>query len=160
MKQGSDLSKTTDAIASITKAVIESVKALHDDTESATAVGDDEDNLSIKSFDSNEPAIASRPASPRTKKPLPKKREIADRPHSSGSSYQIFVRGLDCGTHAFQVTSDFRVGKVMEMVEEVLGIPPVTQRLIWDGNRLDSNRALAQVCRLEHLNRCGFALVF
>lgn len=59
VNHGTDASKMADALATITKAAVESIKSLPSRIEPATAQ-DEEDNVSIKSFDSNEPAFAPR----------------------------------------------------------------------------------------------------
>ena len=135
--QASDPTKTADAIASITRAVIKSIKKLPLEEEPGATANDEEDNLSVLSFDSNEPADAPRPL---------KKPKTAVDTVPKGPSMQVFVKDLLGHTDIFEVTPHTTINHLKELIwVRTGGYTPAMQRLIFDEQKLQGDRTLEEV---------------
>lgn len=140
IKQGSDASKTADSIATITKLVVDCVKTLPYNITPATPA-EETDNLSIKSFDSEEPYVAPPPA----KKPkLSGKNEVSER------RIGVILRTSWDKTLGYNVTKSTTAGQLKEYVARATHFSPKDINVYFDGSRLGNNDILGDVGAAHH----------
>lgn len=141
IRQGRDAAKMADAVATITKSAVEAVKALPYNIKDENA-HQEADNLSIKSFDSDEPAHAPRPK----KKLKSAGAKAAKAKTTARKSMKITIRDLRGGAELYEVEPTDTVDNVKVMVWDRIGIAPQEQRLLFAGKQLEDGRTLEDVC--------------
>lgn len=135
VSQNTDASKMADALATITKAVIAGVKGLPYKIEPATATRE-EDNLSIRSFDSDEPASAPPPT---------KRAKVSATETRSAGSFRINVVTAGRKRHEFLVRSTTTVRDLQNGMMQREGFEPKTQRMLFDGQSIRPHEVLRDV---------------
>lgn len=138
ISQGCDALKSADAIATITKAIIESVKALSYEVKALKNEDErEEDDLSIVSFDGNAPAGAPRPS---------KKTKRRHSQLSTSPPIQIVIKDA-YGKHEMynRIFTTDTIETMKFLIQDRTGVPPDQQRLIWGGAQLADGRTFGQV---------------
>ena len=140
LTQDTDPSKMADALATISKAAVEGIKALPYDIKPA-ATDQEEDNLSIVSFDSDAPAFAPRPSKKIKRDPVQPK---------NSSAMQIEVRDLKGGLEVYAVDMLMTMDNLKSLIQDRTGKLPDQQRLICCGKQLEDGRTFQNVCMSLH----------
>ena len=69
--------------------------------------------------------------------------KFGERAESSGSGFDIYAKTLTGTTMTIEVEEDERVENVKMKIQDIEGIPPDQQRLIYAGRQLEDNRTLS-----------------
>lgn len=148
--QSKDAAKMADAVATITRAAVESVKALPYNIKRANA-DEEEDNMSIKSFDSDAPAAA--PAHP-TK--LLKAANLEPRPAGYVEIKVMYTWALG-ESDFFRVKPGARVALMQDCVADRMGVNAGRLRFLYGGARLSRNGTFQDVSSSPSQTRRQFS---
>lgn len=137
MQQTTDPAKMADALSTITKAFVAGVKALPHRVESTAAIkdeDDDEDKLSIRSFDSDAPASAPPPSKKAKREPASQ----LSPPHIS-----VVVKTLTCKRINVRFRPNASCYYLKMLIQHQDGTPVDQQRLIFEGETAAGRRHVA-----------------